>query len=146
MKITLRAPIVFLGFAIAAVASGAAQRAANTPASTAANPAAATANIVAAAQAVLKTLDEAGRAKVQFPFDGPQKTRWSNLPTGIFERQGLRMGDLAAPQRAAVTALLQAALSPDGYRKVTEIIRAEEVLRTAPRGGGPRGGGPRSEE
>ena len=49
-----------------------------------------TARIVTAAQDVLATLDDAGRAKVQFPFEGPQKTRWSNLPSGIFQRQGLR--------------------------------------------------------
>ena len=35
-----------------------------------------------AAGAVLASLDDAGRAKVQFPFEGPQKTRWSNLPSG----------------------------------------------------------------
>jgi hypothetical protein len=90
-----------------------------------------TRRIVAAAQALVATLDDAGRAKVQFPFEGPQKTRWSNLPTGIFQREGLRMGDLTAEQRAAVTRLLQSALSADGYRKVTEIIRGDEVLPNA---------------
>lgn len=45
------------------------------------------------------------------------------------------MGDLAPGQRSAVMSLLRTALSPDGYRKVTEIIRGDEVLRTARRGG-----------
>jgi hypothetical protein len=90
-----------------------------------------TARVVASAQALLATLDEAGRARVQFPFDGPQKRRWSNLPTGIFRREGLRMGDLAPPQRAAAMAVLAAALSPDGYRKVLEIMGGDEVLRGA---------------
>ena len=90
---------------------------------------------------------------MQFPFEGPQKTRWSNLPSGIFQRQGLRMGDLTPSQRAAVTNLLSVALSRDGYRKVTDIMRGDEVLRTEQhqvadvahrkRGGGGRGrGGP----
>ena len=92
--------------------------------------------IVVAAQAFLKTLDDAGRAKVQFPFGSSQKTGWSNLPTGIFPRQGLRMGDLTATQRAAVMSLLQAALSADGYRKATEIMRGDEVLRKQGGGGG----------
>ena len=103
----------------------------------------ATARIVSAAQALMTTLDDSGRAKLQFPFDGPQKTRWSNLPTGIFERKGLRMGDLSAAQRAAVTNLLTAALSRDGYRKVTEIIGGDEALHKAnagPPGGAPPGG------
>jgi hypothetical protein len=83
---------------------------------------------------------------VQFPFEGPQKTRWSNLPSGIFKREGLRLGDITPVQRAAVMNLLTTALSRDGYRKVTEIMRGDEVLRggggaNAPRGGGAGGGG-----
>ena len=103
-----------------------------------------TARIVAAAQTLMTTLDDAGRAKLLFPFEGPQKTRWSNLPSGIFQRQGLRIGDLSPAQRAAVLNLLTTALSQDGYRKVTEIMRGDEVLRTGNSGGGRggRGGGP----
>ena len=115
-----------------------AQRAAGVPpASTSIQPADATRRIVASAQAVVSSLDEAGRAKVQFPFEGPQKARWSNLPSGIFKREGLRLGDLTATQRAAVTALLKTALSPHGYQKITEIMHGDEVLR---QGGGGRGG------
>jgi uncharacterized protein DUF3500 len=138
---------VMLSFAVVLatfVATWSSTRAGAPVASAAALPAAdATARIVAAAQALLKTLDDSGRTKVQFPFDGPQKTRWSNLPTGIFERTGLRMGDLSAAERAAVTNLLTAALSREGYRKVTEIIGGDEVLHkrdAGPPGGGPPGG------
>ena len=140
-RTTLRLSMLLLPGLVVAAVSGSAQRG-GKPAATASNPAEATARIVAAAQAVVSTLDEAGKAKLQFPFDGPQKTGWSNLPTGIFERQGLRMGDLTPPQRTAVMNLLQAALSADGYRKVIEIIRGDEVLRTTDGGRGPRGGGP----
>ncbi len=144
MRTMRRVPaMLWVAFVLAVSASGAARQTAKPPAQKAINPAEATARIVRAAQALVSTLDEAGRAKVQFPFDGPQKTRWSNLPTGIFERQGLRMGDLTPPQRTAATALLQAALSADGYRKVTEIIQAEEVLRAGSQAGAPRGGGGR---
>jgi len=127
------AAIVSIGLSLAA-ASGLAPRGATAPAPSSD----ATARIVESAQALLKTLDEAGRTKIQFPFEGPQKTRWSNLPTGIFQREGLRIEDLAQPQRAAVMNLLSTALSQDGYRKVIEIMRGDEVLRT---GGGGRGGG-----
>jgi len=106
-------------------------------------PAATTAGIVSAAQALLKTLDSTALAKVQFPFDSPQKTRWSNLPTGIFERRGLRLGDLTPAQKTAVMTLLRTALSVDGYRKVTEIMKGDEVLRTGQSGrGGGRGAPP----
>jgi hypothetical protein len=106
---------------------------------TSAGAAAATARIVDAARALLATLDEAGRAKIQFSFDSPQKARWSNLPTGIFERGSLRLGDLTPSQRAAVTSLLTTAFSPDGYRKIVEIVGGDEFLRRAP-GGPPPGG------
>ena len=123
--------VACLGVFVAVAASLSAPQSTSAPAQTAA--ADATARIVASAQAFLATLDEAGRTKVQFPFDSPQKTRWSNLPTGIFKREGLRLGDLAPAQRAAAMALLSTAFSQEGYRKVVEIMRGDEVLR----GGGP---------
>jgi hypothetical protein len=72
----------------------------------------------------------------------------------MFQRTGVRMGDLTSTQRAAVMTLLSAALSRDGYRKVVDIMRGDEVLRTGQsstgagrgggrgRGGGSAGGGP----
>jgi Protein of unknown function (DUF3500) len=126
------AAAVSLGvFVVAASVLG--QRA-STPPST---PSDATSRIVASAQTLLKTLDDAGRSKVQFPFDGPQKTRWSNLPSPMFQREGLRLADLTPPQRTAAMALLSAALSPMGYQKVNEIMQGDEMLKT---GGGGRGG------
>jgi hypothetical protein len=89
-----------------------------------------TAQIATAAHALLATLSDAQRSKVLFSFDDDaQRKRWSNLPTGPFTRAGLRMGDLTEPQRAAVRALLTAALSPEGYTKVMAIVEADEQLR-----------------
>jgi hypothetical protein len=138
MRSMLRLPVLApLGLLAALTATGLAQRRAAPPAS--ATAAAATARIVKAAQAVAASLDDAGRAKLQFAFDSTQKANWSNLPTGIYERHSLRMGDLTPPQKAAVLALLETALSRDGYRKVMEIVRGDEVLRK-PGGGGAPGG------
>jgi len=93
-------------------------------------PGAPTANIVAAAKKFLATLDDAPRAKVVFDFnDEAQRKRWSNLPSAIFTRQGLRIGDLTEAQREAVLAVLQAALSPQGYEKILQIIQADELLK-----------------
>jgi hypothetical protein len=133
-----------LGFA-AATATVIAQQPATRPATQGSNATAAEATkaIVASAQALLATLDESGRSKVQFPFDGPQRTRWSNLPSPMFERRGIRLGDLTAAQRARAMALLQTALSKQGYQKVQEIMQGDEVLRQTGggRGRGGRGGG-----
>ena len=106
-----------------------------------------TGKTVAAAKALLATLDDAGRAKVSFAFnDNEQKVRWSNFPTGIFQRKGLRMGDLNATQREAVFKLLATALSKQGLQKVKDIMEGDEALKTSgggPGGGrGPGGGGP----
>ena len=100
------------------------------------SPAETSAQITTAAQAVLSSLDEAGRAKVQFPAGSPQKTKWSNLPSPMYQRFGIKLGDLTAPQRAAVMKLLTVALSTEGYRKVQEIMEGDEVLRKTQGGGG----------
>src|ERR1700730_11117598 len=90
----------------------------------------ATGEIVTAANKFLATLDDGQRGKVVFDFkDEAQRKRWSNLPTAIFKRQGLRMGDLTKPQREAVLAVLAAALSPQGYEKILQIVEADEVLK-----------------
>ncbi|MCE3243787.1 MAG: hypothetical protein K0Q83_4294 [Deltaproteobacteria bacterium] len=91
-----------------------------------------TAAIVAATKKFLATLDDAQRGKVVFDFkDEAQRKRWSNLPAAIFKRQGLRMGDLTKPQREAVLAVLAAALSPQGYTKILQIVEADEVLKNS---------------
>lgn len=100
MHSPLRIASIALAGLFVTVTATVAQRGA-TPASTSAQ-AAVTARIVASAQALLNTLSDAGRSKVQFPLDGPQKARWSNLPRPMFQRDGLRMGDLTPTQRTAV--------------------------------------------
>lgn len=107
-----------------------------------------TGKTVAAAKDFLATLDDAGRAKVSFPFDSDQKSKWSNFPVGIYPRNGLRLGDLSAAQREAVMKLLATTLSAPGLQKVKEIMEGDEVLKSSESGGnsgppnGPPGDGP----
>ena len=105
-------------------------------------PAQATKEIAAAAKKFLATLDEAQQGKVVFDFkDDTQRRRWSNLPTSMVKRAGLRMGDLTKAQHDAVMAVLAAALSPQGYEKVVGIVEGDEMLKKNDRGGpgGPNG-------
>ncbi len=89
-----------------------------------------TGETVAAANQFLACLDQGQRGKVVFDFkDQAQRKRWSNLPTAMVPRAGLRLGDLAAAQRSAAMGVLAAALSPEGYQKVAQIVEADEVLR-----------------
>jgi len=104
-------------------------------------PAAATGQtqkIVEAANVFLGTLDDTQRGKLTFDFnDAAQRKRWSNLPVGMAERRGLRMGDLKQTQRDAVMSLLAAALSKMGYEKMVGIVESDEVLKKESRSGGP---------
>ena len=92
----------------------------------------ATSQVVSKAAAFVATLAEGQRSKVQFQLtDEAQKVRWSNLPSGAFRRDGLRLGDLNAAQRTAAMALLSTALSKQGYDKVLAIMDGDEVLKTS---------------
>jgi Protein of unknown function (DUF3500) len=119
------------------LASGFAQRAAAPTAKPAAQSGA-TSKVVAAANAFLATLSDAERTKVTFEFTSSQGTNWSNLPSGIFQRNSMRLGDLTSTQRQAALAVVAAALSRPGYQKVTDIMNGDEVLKN--RGGGRTGG------
>jgi len=130
-----------MGLAIGVpVAVGSAQRATPPGQAAAASPGAVTANAVAAANAFVGTLSPAEKEKVMFAFGSSQRTVWSNLPSGIFQRNGLRLGDMTPQQRTAAMALVAAALSREGYEKVTNIMNGDEVLKNA--GGGRTGGRP----
>lgn len=102
-----------------------------------------TQEIAAAAKKFLATLDDSQRGRVVYDFkDDAQRRRWSNLPTSFVKRGGLRLGDLAPPQREAAMAVVAAALSPQGYQKVKEIMEGDDMLKKNDRGGrgGPGGG------
>lgn len=102
----------------------------------------ATPRVVAAATTFLASLNDAQRTAATFAFDSPQRTSgWSNLPGPMFQRKGLRLGDLTAPQREAALALVSAMLSREGYKKVLDIMNADEALKNS-RGGRTGGRGP----
>jgi hypothetical protein len=137
VKIT-RASVICLTLAIPVTVVSMQRR--SSPSSTTATTteSAVTAKVVAAANTFLSTLTDAERASLAFGFTSSQRTGWSNLPSGIFQRHGLRLGDLSARQREAALAVVAAALSGTGYQKVTDIMNGDEVLKNA--GGGRTGG------
>ena len=91
-----------------------------------------TSKIVASADGFLSSLDDGQRSKVLFEFnDAAQRKNWSNLPTTMVPRAGLKMGDLTGPQRKAAMGLLAAMLSKRGYEKVLAIVEGDEALRVA---------------
>src|SRR3954470_12680186 len=94
-----------------------------------------TARVVKAANALLAQLDETQRQAVVYAFnDETQRERWSNLPTAMVPRGGIRLREMTSAQREAVTALLSAVPSARGLEKVEQIMQADEVNK-ASRGG-----------
>lgn len=85
-------------------------------------------NAVAKANTFLETLDEPQRGKALFEFDSAKKPSWSNLPVTMVPRNGLRLGELSKPQRAAALDVIAAVLSKDGYQKVIDIMNADDQL------------------
>ena len=97
---------------------------------------------MASANAFLSSLDEAQRSRVLFDYnDAAQRVRWSNLPTTMVARAGLKMGELSEPQKAAAMKLLAVTLSARGYEKVLAIMEGDEQLKAQDNGGGGGGGG-----
>ena len=64
--------------------------------------------IVAGANSFLSSFDDGQRSKVLFDFnDAARRIRWSNLPTTMVPRAGLKMGDLSAPQKSGINEHVQ---------------------------------------
>ncbi len=94
-----------------------------------------TTKVVSAANAFLGTLNADQKSKASFAYaDAAQRARWSNFPTGIFQRAGLRWGDMSAAQRTSLMSLLGTVLSANGLEMLKEQMDADEVLKT--QGGG----------
>src|SRR5437773_6858014 len=82
-----------------------------------------------AAGAFLGSLDEAARKAVSFPLEANQRTSWSNLPVALVPRVGISLGALGIESKRMFHDLLRASTSSQGYHKIAEIMRHDDVLR-----------------
>ena len=89
------------------------------------------ANAVAKANTFLETLDSQQRTKALLEFDSAKKPSWSNLPVTMVRRNGLSLGELTKPQRAAALDAIAAVLSKEGFQKVVDIMNADDQLVNA---------------
>jgi hypothetical protein len=89
----------------------------------------ATSQTVAATEAFLATLDDAQREQVSYDFDSDEKSGWSNFPVPVVARPGLPFSDMTQDQQQAAMAILQAALSEEGYEKTVGIMVGDQVVR-----------------
>lgn len=79
-----------------------------------------------AAQMFLTSLSPEQRKKATYPFGDEERFNWHFVPR---TRNGLPLKQMNPDQRKAAMAVLKTGLSEEGYRKVTEIIDLENVLR-----------------
>jgi hypothetical protein len=83
-------------------------------------------DVSGAASNFLQLLDTDLKAKAQFKFDDDERFNWHYVPRG---RDGVSFHDLSQPQLDAAMALLKASLSVQGFKKATDVIALESVLR-----------------
>ncbi|GJG88948.1 hypothetical protein tb265_41290 [Gemmatimonadetes bacterium T265] len=107
------------------------------------------AKVVCLANAFKATLTTTQLATLQQAYTASNATRWSNLPTNLVSRLGVKFSSLNAAQQAAALNLAKAALSTAGYTTFQSIRAADTYLHqnqgagggTPPIGGTPPGGG-----
>jgi hypothetical protein len=81
-----------------------------------------------AATKFLSSLTPEQRQKAAFAFDGDERLKWHFIPTEMFPRNGLTVGEMTDAQRKAAHALLQSGLSQRGYMTATAIMDLETIL------------------
>jgi hypothetical protein len=81
--------------------------------------------MVAAAKALLATLDDGQRSTIVLPFNSDERMNWNFVP---MVRKGLTLKDMNESQRTAAFALLRAGLSEKGLEKAEKIRSLENVL------------------
>ncbi|HEX6226771.1 MAG TPA: DUF3500 domain-containing protein [Chryseolinea sp.] len=78
------------------------------------------------ASAFLNLLEADLKSKVQFKLDDEERFNWHYVPRF---RNGVSLHDLSQPQLDAALNLLKASLSVQGFRKATDVMALENVLR-----------------
>jgi len=90
--------------------------------------------IVCLANTFYATLSTSEQSSVVLSYTLANAEVWSNLPTNMISRNGLKFGDLSSTQLAAALALVQAVLSTEGYERFLDVRIADDYL--ADNGGG----------
>ena len=100
------------------------------------------ASMADAATKFVSSLTPEQRQKAAFAFESEERLKWHFIPTEMFARNGLTVGEMTEAQRKLAHGLLQSGLSQRGYMTATAIMDLETVLnalesaqRQAGRGG-----------
>lgn len=83
--------------------------------------------MVAAAKALIESLDATSRDKISYPVDAPEWQTWAN-PEFLQFDTGLRLEFQPAEVRQQALALMAASLSPEGYELARNMMRLNGFL------------------
>ena len=83
-------------------------------------------DIVKKANNFIGLLTEEQKTGTLFPFDNEERYNFHFVP---FVRKGITFNEMSAQQTEAGLALLRSCLSEDGYKKATDIVAMEAVLK-----------------
>lgn len=83
-------------------------------------------DVNAAANAFLNLLSSDIKGKAQFKYDDEERFDWHFVPKG---RNGISIHELSQPQFDAAINLLKVSLSVQGFKKATDVLSLESVLR-----------------
>ncbi len=86
-----------------------------------------TENITRAASNFVGSLNDEQKTKAQLPIDSPLISDWQIIPKET--RKGLQLNEMNDDQRKSATALLRSVMSDIGYRKSTQIMNMENLLK-----------------
>lgn len=83
-------------------------------------------DLAGAANELLGLLSDDIKDKIQFKYNDDERFDWHFVPKG---RNGVSLHDLSQPQFEAAMNLLKSSLSVQGFKKATDVIALESVLR-----------------
>jgi hypothetical protein len=92
-------------------------------------------NMATAANRFLESLTAAQRTEATFALQSDELEKFHFIPTEMFPRNGVTIGDMTDEQRARAHDLLSAGLSQRGYLTATTVMSLEGVLRDLEDGG-----------
>lgn len=84
--------------------------------------------ITSATDHFIKTLNADEIKKTCYEFNDTSRLKWTNLPVGMVPRAGIQYGTLGDDSRMAFHRILTAALSSQGYLKLTSIMQLDDIL------------------
>lgn len=115
---------LLLGVLLSMIITGHAQTAAPTAKTTLATPKSHA--MLSAVQAFLGALTEEQRQKATYAFDDEERFNWHFVPR---DRKGVPLKEMTPAQQKLALAILQTALSEQGYGKAKAIMELEAILK-----------------